>query len=141
MCYASWLLQEWDASYDGVDLLKKALTEANSEEPVGQGRCTGFSGNIKAIKVKTSCGEAECEHKEDKKLASKIERRGIDFVKLEREFAHHLTPSKQKSPSALQCEAVQMTAWRVMQSASKCCKSSKLLKLSSTRVHALHSRA
>lgn len=86
-------MQEWDASYDGIDVLKKALNEANSEEPLAQGRCTGFSGSINVIKVKKSCGDGECEHEhkhehehaEDKKGASKVERKAMDFVKLERE--------------------------------------------------------
>jgi hypothetical protein len=79
-------MQEWDSSYKGVEVLSKALAEANSEEPLGQGRCTGFSGAVKAVKIKKSCSEGDCghEHEQDEKIASKIEHKQMDFGKLER---------------------------------------------------------
>ena len=72
--------------YAGVDVLKRTLAESNSEEPLGQGRCTGFGGGIKAIKVKKSeCDGDNCEHKYAAKVAHKLERKAMDFDTLESE--------------------------------------------------------
>lgn len=72
--------------YEGVDVLKRTLAESSSEEPLGQGRCTGFGGGIKAVKVKKSdCHGEECEHKHTAKALHKLERKAMDFDTLESE--------------------------------------------------------
>ncbi len=76
--------QEWDADYEGLDVLKRTLAESNSKEPLGQGRCTGFGGGIKAFKVKKSdCEGEQCEQKLAAKAAHKLERKAMDFDTLE----------------------------------------------------------
>lgn len=83
--YSLWL-QEWDVEYEGVDVLKRTLAESSSEEPLGQGRCTGFGGGIKAVKVKKSdCHGEDCEHKHTAKALHKLERKAMDFDTLESE--------------------------------------------------------
>lgn len=101
-------VQEWDADYEGLDLLKQTLAVSDSKEPMGQGRCTGFGGGIKAVKVKKGgChGDGSCDekvhhkdhdeehekelgkHEEDgkdhaAKAARKLERKAADFDSLE----------------------------------------------------------
>ena len=76
--------QEWDADYEGLDVLKRTLAESNSKEPLGQGRCTGFGGGIKAFKVKKSdCEGEQCEQKLAAKAVHKLERKAMDFDTLE----------------------------------------------------------
>ena len=87
-------MQEWDADFEGVDVLKSVLAESNSKEPLGQGRCSGFGGGIKAVKVKKSggCDGEHCEHKYADKAVHKLERKATDFDTLQSasEVASHL---------------------------------------------------
>ncbi|BDA46172.1 hypothetical protein COCOBI_08-2640 [Coccomyxa sp. Obi] len=74
--------QEWDDDFEGAEVLKSMLAE--SKEPLGQGRCTGFGGGIKAVKVKRSrCDGEDCDQKHADKAASKLERKANDFDSLE----------------------------------------------------------
>lgn len=76
-------MQEWDENFEGADVLKSVLAESSSKEPLGQGRCTGFGGGIKAIKIKKSgCQGEDCEQKHADKAAHKLERKANDFDSL-----------------------------------------------------------
>ena len=64
-------------------MLSKALVlSKGSEEPVGQGRCSGFGGGFKAVKISGGCGgsEASEEHIEQPKAA----RKEMDMFRLQR---------------------------------------------------------
>ena len=75
--------QVWEGDYEGADMLSNALVDASgSKEPLAQGRCSGFGGGFKAVKVKKG-GYADEEHSIEKQ--AKAERKEMDLVALERE--------------------------------------------------------
>jgi hypothetical protein len=76
--------QVWEGDYEGADMLSNALVDASgSKEPLAQGRCSGFGGGFKAVKVKKG-GYADEEHSIEKQ--AKAERKEMDLVALEREL-------------------------------------------------------
>ena len=55
--------QVWEDNYDGSELLSSANLKG-SKEPLAQGRCSGFGGGFKAVKVSSGgfAGEGSEEH-------------------------------------------------------------------------------
>ncbi len=71
------MLQAWEDNFDGSDVLSKAMVDAKgSEEPLAQGRCNGFGGGVKAVKISGSDFE---EHEE----LAKAERKEMTLYSLE----------------------------------------------------------
>lgn len=78
-------MQTWEDNYEGADVLSKVLVESSgSEEPLAQGRCSGFGGGVKVVKVsKGGCHEGNCEHSEHSEQP-RGERKEMDLARLER---------------------------------------------------------
>ena len=71
------MLQAWEDNFDGSDVLSKAMVDAKgSEEPLAQGRCNGFGGGVKAVKISGS------DFEENEELA-KAERKQMTLYSLE----------------------------------------------------------
>ena len=80
---APWWKQAWEGDYEGADVLSKALVlSKGSEEPVGQGRCSGFGGGFKAVKISGGCGGSEAS--EDHIEQPKAESKEMDMFRLQR---------------------------------------------------------
>ncbi|CAL5227602.1 g10604 [Coccomyxa viridis] len=62
------LPQVWEENYEGSELLS-----SGSKEPLAQGRCSGFGGGFKAVKVSSGCGDKECEEHQDLPQAERKE--------------------------------------------------------------------
>ena len=71
------MFQAWEDNFDGSDVLSKAMVDAKgSEEPLAQGRCNGFGGGFKAVKISGS----DFEEHED---LPKAERKEMTLYSLE----------------------------------------------------------
>ena len=59
------------------------MLSKGSEEPLAQGRCSGYGGGFKAVKVSGGCGSEGCEEHIEQ---PKTERKEMDMFALERKF-------------------------------------------------------
>ena len=59
------------------------MLSKGSEEPLAQGRCSGYGGGFKAVKISGGCGSESCEEHIEQ---PKTERKEMDMFALERKY-------------------------------------------------------
>ncbi len=73
-------MQVWEENYEGSELLSSANLKG-SKEPLAQGRCSGFGGGFKAVKVsRGGCTDGDCE---DHQALPQAERKEMTLTTLQ----------------------------------------------------------